>query len=82
MWPSLNRNSRDSIKSWKERVPKKTDTELSKGQDQATDRRDAFRAIQGEIQELDRVVAQKSARSSCCSSCKRSRGVWRGIQGS
>ncbi|MEC7906967.1 MAG: chromosome segregation protein SMC [Verrucomicrobiota bacterium] len=41
---------------------KNLDTELSKIQDQVTETRDAFRAIQGKIQELDRIVAQKSAR--------------------
>ncbi|MAM90275.1 MAG: chromosome segregation protein SMC [Opitutaceae bacterium] len=41
---------------------KSLDTELSNSQDQVNERRDAFRAIQREIQELDRIVAQKSAR--------------------
>ena len=41
---------------------KNLDAELIKSQDQVNEKRDAFRAIQGEIQELDRVVAQKSAR--------------------
>lgn len=41
---------------------KKLDTELVGNQDQVNKSRDAFRATQGDIQELDRLVAQKSAR--------------------